>query len=146
MSRAFVKDDDSGPEPIVPRPVSGAPNYVTPRGYALLERALEAAQAAADEREVQYYRQRLDSAIVVRPSIRVKRVVEFGASVTARDAKGASLTIRIVGEDEADPAQGLVSWDSPIAKAFTDHRVGDRVVVQRPAGPLAYTIDDVHYA
>ncbi len=145
MSRAFVKDDDSGPEPIVPRPISEAPNYVTPRGYALLERAFEAAQAAADEREVQYYRQRLDSAIVVRPSIRVKRVIEFGASVTARDANGSSLTIRIVGEDEADPTQGLVSWESPIAKAFMDHRAGDRVIVQRPAGPLAYTIEDVRY-
>ncbi len=145
MSRAFVKDDDGGPEPIVPRPISEAPNYVTPRGYALLERALEAAQAASDEREVQYYRQRLDSAIVVEPSIRVKRVIEFGASVTAHDANGSSLTIRIVGEDEADPGHGLVSWESPIAKAFTDHRVGDRVIVQRPAGPLAYTIDEVRY-
>ncbi|MHB8147771.1 MAG: GreA/GreB family elongation factor [Vulcanimicrobiaceae bacterium] len=145
MSRAFVKDDDTGPEPVIPRPVSEAPNYVTPRGYTLLERALEAAQAAGDEREVQYYRQRLDSAIVVKPTKRVKSVVEFGASVTAHDARNTVLHIRIVGEDEADPAHGLVSWESPIAKAFTDHRVGDRAIVQRPAGPLAYTIDDVHY-
>jgi len=145
MSRAFVKDDDTGPEPVIPRPISEAPNYVTPRGYTLLERSLEAAQTAHDEREVQYYKQRLDSAIVVPPLNRVESVATFGATVTAHDARGTLLHIRIVGEDEADPAHGLVSWESPIAKAFTDRHVGDRVIVQRPAGPLAYTIDDVHY-
>jgi transcription elongation factor GreB len=71
--------------------------------------------------------------------------VEFGASVRAHDRAGHPLNVRIVGEDEADPTHGAISWDSPIAKAFTDHKVGERVVVHRPAGPIEYVIDAVNY-
>jgi transcription elongation GreA/GreB family factor len=146
MSRAFVKDDSDGPEPrLERRPVSTLPNYVTPRGLALLRQELAAAQAAGDAREGRYFQERLDSAIVIDPAEHPQGVVEFGANVRAHDRSGHELCVRIVGEDEADPPHGAISWESPIARAFTDHRVGERVVVHRPAGPIEYTIDAVEY-
>jgi len=146
MSRAFVKDDSDGPEPrFQRRPVSTLPNYVTPRGLELLGASLARAQAAGDAREAEYLTERLDSAIVIDPSAHPRGVVEFGASVRAHDGAGGELQVRIVGEDEADPLRGTISWESPIARALTDHRVGERVVVMRPAGPIEYTIDEISY-
>ncbi|MDE2480688.1 MAG: GreA/GreB family elongation factor [bacterium] len=144
MSRAFVKEND-GPEPVLDRPVSSAPNYVTPRGLVLLREALARADASDDERERRYFADRIASAIVVEPSSSTRGIVEFGATIVARDARGARLVVRIVGEDEADPLHGTISWESPIARAFTDHRVGDRVTVARPAGPMLYTIEEIRY-
>ena len=146
MSRAFVKDASDAPEPrFERRPVSTLPNYVTPRGLELLREALARAQAGDDAREAAYYQERIESAIVIDPSAHRRDVVEFGASVRAHDRSGGELRVRIVGEDEADPPHGAISWESPIARAFNDHRVGERVVVHRPAGPIEYTIDEVGY-
>lgn len=145
MSRAFVKDDDTGPDRPLERPVSDAPNYVTPYGLELLRKAFAKAEAQGDDREKHYYRQRIDGAIVVEPASHARGVVEFGATVRAHDARGTELRVRIAGEDEADPVHGVVSWKSPIAQAFTDHRVGEHVTVHRPAGAITYTIDDVTY-
>lgn len=145
MSRAFVKDDDGGPEPSFNRPVSDSPNYVTPRGLQLLREALARAESEKNERDMRYYSERVTTAIVVYPKSHKDSVVEFGATVDAHDARGTQLRVRIVGEDEADPLKGSISWESPIAQAFADHRAGDRVTVVRPAGPIEYTIDAISY-
>jgi transcription elongation GreA/GreB family factor len=145
MSRAFVKDDDGGPEPNFNRPVSESPNYVTPRGLSLLREALARAESEKNERDIRYYSERIESAIVVQPRSSTNGVVEFGATVEAHDMRGRQLRVHIVGEDESDPVNGEISWDSPIAQAFADHGVGDRVVVNRPAGPIEYTIDSIKY-
>ncbi len=145
MSRAFVKDDDGGPEPSFNRPVSESPNYVTPRGLELLREALARAESEQNERDVRYYSERVQTAIVVEPASHVNGVVEFGATVEAHDARSERLHVRIVGEDEADPLKGSISWESPIARALADHHVGDRVTVVRPAGPIEYTIDAITY-
>ena len=145
MSRAFVKDDDGGPEPVLDRPISDAPNYVTPQGLQLLQSALTQAEAAQNDREIRYYRERIESAILIDTSSRKGDKVEFGATVAAHDTKGRPLHVRIVGEDEAEPVHGTISFESPIAKALLDHRAGDKVLVQRPAGPIQYTIDSVTY-
>jgi transcription elongation factor GreB len=145
MSRAFVKDDDGGPEREFERPVSDAPNYVTPHGLELLREALARVEGDNDGREARYYRERIDSAIVVDPAKQPRDAVAFGASVVAHDVSGRPLRVRIVGEDEADPARGAISWESPVARALIDHRVGDTVVVARPAGPIQYTIDAIDY-
>ena len=145
MSRAFVKDDDGGPEPSYNRPVSESPNYVTPRGLKLLREALARAESDQNERDVRYYSERVQTAIVVEPASHTNGIVEFGATVDAHDARNGRLHVRIVGEDEADPLKGSISWESPIARAFADHHVGDRVTVVRPAGPIEYTIDEIVY-
>ena len=145
MSRAFVKGADEGPEQPLPRPVSDAPNYVTRRGMELLKQALADAEKAGDQREARYYRDRIATAILVEAKKQRKGTVAFGATVTAKDPNGRALRLTIVGEDEADPARGLVSWESPVARALEGHREGDRVTVDRPAGPIDYTIERVAY-
>lgn len=145
MSRAFVKDDSDGPEPVLDRPATEGPNYVTPRGLARLQQLLVQAETAQDEREMRYYRDRIASAIVVDPKAGAN-VVEFGADVSAHDDRGGELRVRIVGADEADPLHGTISFESPIARALMGHVTGERVVVLRPAGPIEYTIDKIHYS
>ncbi|MBV8150758.1 MAG: GreA/GreB family elongation factor, partial [Candidatus Eremiobacteraeota bacterium] len=144
MSRGFVKDDDDRPERPPSRPVSDRPNYVTAHGLEMLQAALAEARANADQRNVHYYDERIGSAEVVDPNAGEPGVVAFGRTVIGHDeATGAAFRFRIVGEDEADPAHGTVSWISPYAEALLGHRTGDRVIVQRPAGPAAVVIEAV---
>jgi transcription elongation GreA/GreB family factor len=144
MSRGFVKDDDDRPERPPSRPVSDRPNYVTARGFELLQQALEQARAGGDRRNVEYYEERVGSAQIVDPHDAEAGIVAFGRTVIGRDeGSGAHVALRIVGEDEADPAHGTISWTSPYAEALIGHRAGDRVVVARPAGPAAVVIEAV---
>jgi transcription elongation GreA/GreB family factor len=146
VSRAFVKEDDDRPERPLPRTAgSQRPNYVTPQGLALLHAALEKAQANDDERDAEYLRSRIASALVIDPATQPRDTVAFGVTVSLRQAGGSKISLRIVGEDEADPASGSVSWTSPYAEALIDHRIGDRVTVQRPAGTTVVTIESLSY-
>jgi transcription elongation factor GreB len=145
VSRAFRKEDDAAPERDIDRPVSSSPNYVTPRGLAMLERALAGVEREGNDREARYYRERISSAIVVDVSTQPRDEVAFGATVRARDASGRPLQLKIVGEDEADPVHGTISWESPVAQAMMRHHAGERVTVIRPAGPINYTIESIAY-
>jgi transcription elongation GreA/GreB family factor len=164
MSRAFVKGDDEGlPSDEVPeRPISTDPNYVTPEGLAQLRRRYEELQqqhaqlkAAAAEfdkpkliavgRDLRYFSQRLDSAILVDLTHEPHDEVHFGARVKVEDADGRAQLFRIVGEDEADVASGKVSFLSPLAKAMIGARVGDTVKWRRPAGEVELEILEISY-
>jgi transcription elongation GreA/GreB family factor len=141
MSRAFVKDGDGdGIEPLPDRPISPHPNLVTPEGLALIERNLaeaqerhaaafkaedRAAQAAA-ARDLRYWSARRASAQVVKPPAAPQEAA-FGATVTILRDDGRRQTWRIVGEDEADPAKGTLSYVSPVARALLGKQVGDVV-------------------
>jgi len=143
VSRAFVKDDDDRPERPLARPVDAErPNYVTAEGLELLGDALEKARAAGDDRNAEYYRVRVETARVVDPAEHAGEI-GVGSSVALRDERGRTIRLRIVGEDEADPAGGAISWSSPYASALLGHRAGDRVVVQRPAGAATVAIEHV---
>lgn len=147
MSRAFVKDWEDRPERPLPRPVdSERPNYVTPNGLRRLREALEAARASGDERDTTYYEERVESAVVVEPGSRPRDEVAFGSTVVVHDERGAQVRLRIVGADEADPAHGTISWISPYAQALLGHHRGERVVVQRPAGPATVVIETIEPA
>jgi transcription elongation factor GreB len=52
---------------------------------------------------------------------------------------------RIVGVDESDPARGMVSWISPIARALVSRRAGERVTVKLPAGEKSLRVVKVEY-
>jgi len=145
MSRAFVKEHEDDEERGPDRPIPPGPNYVTPRGLDLLERALVDAETAGNERDARYYRERVSTASVVDPSSRKRDRVQFGATVGARDVAGKPLQVRIVGHDEADPVKGTISWQSPVAQAMLDHRVGEKITVVRPAGPIEYRIESIVY-
>jgi transcription elongation factor GreA len=72
--------------------------------------------------------------------------VVFGATVELEDAEsGESVTYQIVGDDEADIKQGMISVSSPIARALIGKYAGDNVEVQAPGGVRHYEVLDVEY-
>jgi len=142
VSRAFVKETDSDKVGLPDRPISLHRNLVTETGLAEIEAALarfETAHrtsaeqgdqegAAAALREVRYWKARRASAELIQPSDdRTK--ASFGMTVTLRRGDGREQTFRIVGEDEADPSRGTVSYVSPLALAVLAHSAGDTVVI-----------------
>jgi len=70
----------------------------------------------------------------------------FGTTVDVyEDETEEEHTFQIVGEDEADIKQGLVSISSPIARALIGKEVGDEAVVTTPKGERHLEILDVRY-
>ena len=72
--------------------------------------------------------------------------VVFGATVHLVDVKdGSKARYQIVGEDEADIKNGLLSIGSPIARALIGKKEGDEIEVATPSGKRAYEISAVEY-
>ncbi len=72
--------------------------------------------------------------------------VVFGTTVDLADEEtGEEVTYTIVGEDEADIKQGMISVTSPIARAMIGKEEGDIAVVEAPAGQKEYEIVEVRY-
>lgn len=153
MSRAFVKEGSGELEPLPDLPISPHPNYVTPRGLQDLRDRLATRQAdlaalraradrldklpeAAAERDIRYLEARLKSAIPVDVAAQGTDTVAFGHVVTVVDDAGRPAVYAIVGEDEADPAQGRIAPHSPLARALLGAAVGDVVRWRRPSGAL----------
>jgi transcription elongation factor GreB len=97
------------------------------------------------DRRVRFLTQRLDAAVVVRPEELGGDVVRFGASVVVEDEQGERKTYRLVGPDESNPAAGKLSYQSPLGQALMKRRVGDVVVVRRPAGETEVEIVGLSY-
>ena len=143
MSRAFVKENDDAGEPLPELAVSPHPNFVTPEGLrqiearvAALDAELRAARESGDKallariaRDQRYWTQRRSTARLVEPSGAVPEVVRFGVTVVVRFDDGGERSFKLVGEDEAEPARGLVSWVAPLAKALTGKQLGDELEV-----------------
>lgn len=68
--------------------------------------------------------------------------VTVGSTVRVRSDNGEE-SYTIVGSEEANPAQGKISNESPIGKAFLGHKVGESVEVKTPAGVTMYSIVDI---
>ena len=145
MSRAFVRENDGAevPQDLPERPVSSHPNFVTARGLQQIEDHIRELEAAREEpkrsedkdalarvdRELRYWQQRKSSAKLVEPEAAPTKV-RFGVRVTLHLEDGTERKYTLVGEDEADPAQGLISWISPIAQALIGTSVGDELALQ----------------
>jgi transcription elongation factor GreA len=72
--------------------------------------------------------------------------VVFGATVKLFDVESETESnYRIVGKDEADIKLGLISINSPVAKALIGHRVDDEVHIKVPSGTRIYEIIDIQY-
>jgi transcription elongation factor GreB len=96
------------------------------------------------DRRVRFLIKRLENAEVVRSAGRDTDQVFFGATVRVR-MKDGEKELSIVGLDEVDPARGMVSWISPVAKALIKAREGDTVVLRSPAGEEQVEILEVRY-
>lgn len=148
MSVAFTKEGDSeaAAADLPDRPISPHPNLVTASGLAAIEAALAEARAAyaaaqagggveADRtamaratRDLRYWSARRANAQLM-PEPADREAVRFGAAVTVERENGRRQTFRITGEDEADPAQGTISYVSPMARALLGKSVGDTAEV-----------------
>ncbi len=143
MSRAFVREPEGGEafEDLPDRPISPHPNYVTPEGLAQIEAEagrLEAelsglsrddkAAHARVSRDLRYWSLRKNSAQLV-DEASDGETVRFGATVTVLREDDTRQTFRIVGEDEADPNAGSISYVAPLARALTGKGIGDTVTV-----------------
>ncbi|MBE0481487.1 MAG: transcription elongation factor GreA [Dehalococcoidia bacterium] len=67
-------------------------------------------------------------------------IVTLGSKVQVRTAEGEEELYTIVGSAEASPSDGKISNESPVGSALMGKRVGDKVEVQAPAGPIKLTI------
>jgi transcription elongation factor GreA len=73
-----------------------------------------------------------------------KDTVSLGSSVTFVELpEGDEETYTIVGSAEADPFEGKISNDSPIAKSLLGRKVGDQVTVQTPGGEMNVKIIEI---
>ncbi len=139
MSRAFVKESDGNEGQDLPElQVSSHRNLVTARGHAQIEVNVGRLQAelsqargvkdrasiARIQRDLRYWNERLRSAERVQP-VPGPDAVRFGSTVTLQKSGGKVVVFHIVGEDEADPAQGRISYVSPIARQLIGSSVGD---------------------
>jgi transcription elongation GreA/GreB family factor len=136
MSVAFRREgDDEHLEPKFELPIPPGPNRVSQRGLALIAAKLaelealiptltdEAAQKAA-RRTMRYWSTRQSTAeLMPRPD---GSKVAFGCTVTLR-LNGGTRTITLVGDDEADPPAGLLSFSAPLCRAIIDAEVDEAV-------------------
>ncbi|WP_105432886.1 transcription elongation factor GreA [Neorhizobium sp. T6_25] len=149
MSVAFTKEESSetASETLLPdRPISPHPNLVTQAGLKALELQLAQAreayravsaiedvnerrrQQANPLRDARYFAARVQTAQLV-PDPTSFENVAFGSTVTFSRDDGRVQTYRIVGEDEADPKTGSISFVSPVARLLMGKAVGDIVSV-----------------
>jgi transcription elongation GreA/GreB family factor len=149
VSVAFTKEDsaETAAETMLPeKPVPTGPNLVTANGLAALERQLAEATAAYEAalaiedinerrrhsanpwRDLRYLTERLRTAQLVSPP-QTNDTVAFGSRITIERDDGRRQTFTIVGEDEADPKAGTLSFASPLARALMVKGVGDTAMV-----------------
>ena len=147
LSVAFTKEEsaETASETLLPdRAISANPNLVTGNGLKALELQLRDAREAYEDaqkiedvnerrrlsaiplRDARYFSERLRTAQLVPDPVSTD-VVAFGSTVTFSRADGRVQKFRIVGEDEADPKAGSVSFASPVAKSLLGKSVGEVV-------------------
>jgi transcription elongation GreA/GreB family factor len=134
MSVAFRREsDEEHLEPKFELPIPPGPNLVTRRGLEIVDERISALETQiatiSDEaaraplrRDLRYWKARQVSAELA--PVPTGDRVEFGVSVTF-SLKGSEKTFRIVGDDEADPAAGLLSFNAPLSRAMIGAEPGD---------------------
>ncbi|MEI7598775.1 MAG: GreA/GreB family elongation factor [Aestuariivirga sp.] len=155
MSRAFVKEQDDVPEDLPERPVSSNPNFVTARGLGLIDAEIDSSrkllaqgQHAQDKaaisrasRDLRYWTLRRSTAQLVEAA-KTPAMVGFATRVSIERDDGRKQTFSIVGEDEADPSNGLIAYTSPMARALMGKAVGE--YAEAPGGEVEITRLEPH--
>lgn len=93
------------------------------------------------ETRIRDLKERLANAVVTEGTGSSHDTFSFGTTAEVTDSEGRTHTWKLVGSTEADLAAGLISAESPIGMALRDHKVGDDVAVETPAGTRSYRID-----
>jgi len=166
MSRGFVKEDDQEEIPMVPPRADlpeGVTNYVTRAG---MDELLAEREMLLDERskldstnenekrialnhinaKLQLLENRIATAQVVKQNEQAQDEIRFGAVIKLKIAANNSIqTFQIVGVDEADISKGKISFTSPLAKALTNKKIGDKAILKRVPKDLVFEILDITY-
>jgi transcription elongation factor GreB len=168
VSKAFTRESDESHAEEIPSGRSqlppGAKNYITREGAERLRQTLNELfekrrvganvgnnadpGAKAEQRRIESAIRRLQSkldSVVVAEIPDDQEKVAFGASVVVRHGNGEEEAYQIVGVDESDPAQGRISWISPLARALLSRRAGDKVHFRSPAGEEELKVVKVRY-
>ena len=164
MNRAFVKepDGDQAETDLPVRPQSKHPNYITMKGLEkqkaylhelILEcSVLKTSNRLADKNKIKllnaditYLKQRVESAIPIKVEAQEGEDIRFGATITLVDENNTQYKFTIVGQDEVDTENGLISWVSPLASALIGKQVGDMITWVRPIGALELEIEEFYY-
>lgn len=98
------------------------------------------------DKRLRYLGMLLKDVKIVDPEALAGDRVCFGSTVYVRDENGDEKDYTIVGEGEADHRERSISYKSPVARGLMGKRVGDLVVVQRPAGEIELEILDLKFA
>lgn len=134
MSVAFRRDsDEEHLEPKFERPIPPGPNLVTLRGLSLIVERIAELEAklhgsadealrAALQRDLRYWQTRQMTAQVA--SLPAGDKVAFGTQVNVY-LNGKPKTFRIVGDDEANPSVGVISFKAPLSRAMLGAQPGD---------------------
>jgi transcription elongation factor GreB len=97
------------------------------------------------DRRIRFLSKRLDGAVVVKQEEGAHLEVRFGARVQLVDENEKKSSYLIVGPDEANPAEGRISFQSPLGMALMKRKVGDVVTVQRPLGEIDLEVVAIEY-
>ncbi len=126
-----------------------------PRRKELAKRLRSAVQMGDLSENADYHKAKEDQAFLegriqeieymLRNSVVIEKnatagIVAIGSHVTIQEGTEAEETYHVVGPKEADPRNGRISYESPIGRALVDHRVGEVVEVETPAGRLKFKI------
>jgi transcription elongation factor GreB len=134
-------EDVLRPQVVAKKGSSGGKGKKEAEGQSLSPKA----RLAVIDRRIQFLRERLANMDIVDLSSQDQDSVHFGATVTIADPEGNEKIYKIVGVDESQPAEGKLSFISPIARALISARVGDVVSLELPSGVTELEILSIDY-
>ena len=98
------------------------------------------------DRRIRFLQKRLDALVIVDRAPTDTSRIYFGAWVRLETDRGETVEYRIVGPDEFDLGKGLISIDSPLARALLKKTIDDEVTLALPRGRTIYTVLEVRYS
>lgn len=98
------------------------------------------------DRRIRFLQKRLDALVIVDRAPTDSTRIYFGAWVRLETDQGETVEYRIVGPDEFDLEKGLISIDSPLARALLKKTTDDEVILALPRGRTLYTVLEVRYS
>jgi transcription elongation factor GreB len=97
------------------------------------------------DKRLHFLQKRLEGIEVVDPSKFTGQIIRFGAIVRIEDEDGTEQTWTILGEDEVDMENHVISYVSPLGRALLSRSTGDTVTFESPRGTREIEILEVTY-
>ncbi|MEI6834689.1 MAG: GreA/GreB family elongation factor, partial [bacterium] len=98
------------------------------------------------DKRINFLKSRLERAKIIDPKLQRSEKIDFGATVTIENEEGQHKSWSIVGEDEAEPSAGKISWKSPLGRALLNKTLDDFLEVETPRGILEFRVIKYFFA